>query len=174
VAAVAAAVLALALAAPAAARDDENRDDPFADQWLQEGAARLQALDKVTGRTSDLSVSVGQPVRFGTLDIVLEACYQRPPELPPDSAAFLAIDEHRDDAGQERRLFSGWMFASSPGLSTLEHPTYDVIVLNCVEQVPETAEAPDAAAPGSAGQAAGQASDEDAPVDDGDVALSSE
>ncbi len=92
--------------------------------------AILQGLDKLTGRVSRLTVAVGSSLRFGRLDVVVRACRQAPPEEAPESAAFLEITENRPD-GSRLPLFSGWMFASSPGLSALEHPTYDVWVVGC-------------------------------------------
>jgi hypothetical protein len=96
--------------------------------------AVLQGLDKITARISRLEAPVEQPVRFGTLTIVVRACNKRPPEEPPESAAFLEIDEKRPGDTETRRIFSGWMFASSPALSAMEHPVYDIGVLNCVER----------------------------------------
>jgi hypothetical protein len=131
-------VLALALVARAALA--QPPEDLFADRWLTKPTARLEALDKVTGRVSVVDLAIDTPASFGTLDIVVRACHRRPPELPPDSAAFLEINESRDAAAPVT-LFSGWMFASSPGLSTLEHPVYDVIVLECLEAAEEAEEA---------------------------------
>jgi hypothetical protein len=92
--------------------------------------AVLQGLDKVTARVSTFSAPIGLPVRFGTLEIVAETCVKKPPEEPPETAAFLEIYESKPD--QERQtLFSGWMFASSPGLNPLEHPVYDVWLKDC-------------------------------------------
>lgn len=92
--------------------------------------AVLQALDKILGRTSTLEAKVGEPTRFGTLIITVRACRTRPPEEPPESTAFLEIDDQRP--GEERkRVFTGWMFASSPAVSALEHPVYDVWVKAC-------------------------------------------
>ena len=69
-------------------------------------------------------------VRFGTLSIRVRDCEKNPPEETPESAAFLEIDELRPGEAQTR-VFSGWMFASSPALSALEHPVYDVNLLDC-------------------------------------------
>jgi hypothetical protein len=92
--------------------------------------ARLQALDKVTARVSELELGVGESVTYGSLKITLEACRKTPPTEEPESAAFLAIDDDPPDA-EARRVYSGWMFASSPGLAALEHPVYDVWLLDC-------------------------------------------
>ncbi len=93
-------------------------------------AAILQGLDKITARISTIKAPVGQPVRFGTLEITVRACDKRPPEEPPESAAYMEIRELRPGE-QPARVFAGWMFASSPALSALEHPVYDVSVVDC-------------------------------------------
>ncbi len=92
--------------------------------------AILQGLDKVTARVSTVSAPVGQTIRFGTLEIIARTCDKRPPEETPESAAFLDIWEVRPGE-QAISVFRGWMFASSPALSALEHPVYDVWVLDC-------------------------------------------
>ncbi len=97
---------------------------------LQQRAAMMQGLDKVTARVSTFPLEIDRPARFGTLEITLRACHKRPPEEPPESAAFLEIRELRLGE-QPRPRFSGWMFASSPALNPLQHPVYDVWVLEC-------------------------------------------
>lgn len=93
--------------------------------------AMLQGLDKVTARVVTVEAPVGAPVHFGALEIIVRACKKRRPEDQPESAAFLDIWElHRDQPAQA--LFRGWMFASSPALSAMEHPVYDLWVLDCV------------------------------------------
>jgi hypothetical protein len=90
----------------------------------------LQTLDKVTGRVRVLEAPVGEPVAFGPLTIVVRACRKRAPEEPPETAAFIEIVENK--AGEAPvELFKGWMFASSPAVSALEHPVYDVWVNDC-------------------------------------------
>lgn len=92
--------------------------------------AVLRLLDKVTARVSTVEAPVGEAVRFGTLQMIVRTCDKRPPEDPPESAAFLDIWEVRPGE-PATSLFRGWMFASSPALSALEHPVYDVWVLDC-------------------------------------------
>ncbi len=92
--------------------------------------AVLQGLDKVTARISTIEAPVGDVVRFGTLEIIARVCDKRPPEETPESAAFLDIWEVRRGE-PPTGVFRGWMFASSPALSALEHPVYDVWVLDC-------------------------------------------
>lgn len=101
-----------------------------ADAQLAQRVAMMQGLDKVTARVSTFPLEVDKPARFGTLEITLKACRKRPPEEPPESTAFLEIREIRLGE-QPRPLFSGWMFASSPALNPLQHPVYDVWVLDC-------------------------------------------
>ena len=97
----------------------------------------LQGLDKVTGRVMTIDAPVGAPVHFGTLEIIVRTCRKRPPEEQPESAAFLDIWEIR--SGQAAAsLFRGWMFASSPALSALEHPVYDIWVLDCEDSKAKT------------------------------------
>jgi hypothetical protein len=99
-----------------------------------ETVAVLQGLDKTTARISKFDAPVGKSVRFGTLVITVRACIKHPPEEEPESAAFLQIDEVRQgerNSVVSQQVFSGWMFASSPALSALENPIYDVGVLDC-------------------------------------------
>jgi len=98
--------------------------------------AVLQGLDKATARIATIDVPIDQQVRYGDLLITARACIKHPPEELPESAAFLVIDEMPPDAGPQTRpdrIFSGWMFASSPALSALENPVYDISVLDCKE-----------------------------------------
>jgi hypothetical protein len=109
--------------------------------------AVLQGLDKTTARVSTVEAPVGGIARFGTLEIVARACHKKPPTEPPESAAFLEITDVRPDS-PAIGVFSGWMFASSPALSALEHPVYDVWVIDCREGPPAITAGPaDDAAP---------------------------
>lgn len=90
----------------------------------------LQGLDKVTARVFPIRAEVGQLIQFGTLEIIVRQCFINPPEEPPESAGFLEIVEVRPGENPQW-LFRGWMFASSPALSALEHPVYDVWVVEC-------------------------------------------
>ena len=99
-------------------------------EMTDRSVAVLQGLDKITARVSTFEVAVGETARFGTLLITLRACREAPPIDPPEAAAFLEISEVKPDEAAAA-LFSGWMFASSPALSALEHPIYDVWVTGC-------------------------------------------
>jgi hypothetical protein len=131
---------------------------------LAAGAARaetvavLQGLDKTTARVSTIEAPLGKAVRFGRLVITARACVKHPPEEDPESAAFLQIDELKQSEGSEpvaQRVFSGWMFASSPALSAMESAIYDVSVLDCKADAPP---APAAAAPPGPANGAGEVS----------------
>ncbi len=100
--------------------------------------AVLQTLDKVTARVSTFDAPVGQTVRFGTLAIIARTCDKRPPEEQPESAAFLDIAEVRPGEPTVS-VFRGWMYASSPALSAMEHPVYDVWLLDCISSTSEPA-----------------------------------
>lgn len=116
------AALGLALAAPAAANAQSSD--------LSADVAVLQGLDKVTAHVVTIEAPVGRPVRFGTLEVIARSCKKRRPEENPESAAFLDIWELRQDQPAQS-LFRGWMFASSPALSAMEHPVYDIRLLDC-------------------------------------------
>ena len=91
----------------------------------------LGATDKVTGRSSEIRLEVEDTVEFGTLEVTARACFSTPPYQAPESAAFLQIVDKRDE--EAKRVFSGWMLASSPGISALEHPVYDIWVIECLD-----------------------------------------
>lgn len=107
----------------------------------------LQALDKVTARVYTIKAPIGDLIRFGTLEIIARHCDKRPPEETPESTAFVDIWEVRHGEPTVS-LYRGWMFASSPALAALEHPVYDVWVLDCADKdgepvaEPERAESP--------------------------------
>lgn len=97
----------------------------------------LRGLDKITGKPTDISAPIGKPVRFATLTITARYCYSTPASETPETSAFLQIEDHRPDQ-PAKRVFSGWMYASSPGLNGMEHPLYDVWVINCSNGAPNT------------------------------------
>lgn len=98
-------------------------------------AAVLRGLDKVTGQARDFTAAIGRPVRFGTLEIVARACQKRPAEETPEVSVYVQVyDTPPPRSGEQTHraeIFHGWLFASSPGLSALEHPTYDIWAIDC-------------------------------------------
>ena len=99
--------------------------------WIDGERVTLQALDKITARISTLEIAVGTRQTFGTLEITVEKCAFHPPEEPPESAAFLTIRDIGYGNQPAKTAFAGWMFASSPAVSALEHPVYDITILAC-------------------------------------------
>ncbi|MGE3918375.1 MAG: DUF2155 domain-containing protein, partial [Hyphomicrobiaceae bacterium] len=122
----AAGVVLVGIASPVAAQRLDNRKAVFA------------ALDKVTARISKLEAKLGETVRFGALKVTARACYSRPPTEPPKTSTFVEIDETLLD-GKEKRIFTGWMFAESPGLNAVEHPVFDVWLTGCVQPIAQRA-----------------------------------
>ena len=104
---------------------------PQAQQTLSREIAVLQGLDKITARISTLEAPIEETVTFGSLEIVARTCQETPPEEAPESAAFLEITDNRPD-GPREEVFKGWMFASSPAVSAMEHAVYDIWVIDCI------------------------------------------
>lgn len=98
--------------------------------WIAAQTADLALLDKVTARTSMVSVPVGGQTEFGTLAIAVARCMRRPPEEPAEAAAWITVADSRAGQGAAPS-FRGWMFATSPALNPLQHPVYDVRVVAC-------------------------------------------
>ena len=96
------------------------------------GVVALRTIDKLSARTLTFDIPVGKTVKFGeSLFIRVQACRKSAPIDQPESAAFLQIWERKSYEDESRWVFSGWMFASSPSLSALQHPVYDVWVIDC-------------------------------------------
>ncbi|MCT4655260.1 MAG: DUF2155 domain-containing protein [Cohaesibacter sp.] len=87
-------------------------------------------LDKITGRIIEFDVYVNETVQFGALQVTPRACYTRPPTEPQQTNGFIEVDEITLER-KVRRIFTGWMFASSPGLNAVEHGVYDVWLVDC-------------------------------------------
>jgi hypothetical protein len=109
-----------ALAAPHAALADK----------ISNPIAVFNGLDKITGRIISFEVAINETVQFGALQITPRICYSRPPTDAPQTDAFAQVDEI-DEQKQIKRIFSGWMFADSPGLHGVEHPIFDIWLTAC-------------------------------------------
>ncbi|MBE6455387.1 MAG: DUF2155 domain-containing protein [Alphaproteobacteria bacterium] len=92
----------------------------------------LRGVDKITGRVSTMPATVNEPLQFGDLTIVVERCLTKPQEETPENAAFIRAYEKVTD-NPNREVFKGWMFSSNPALSAMEHPIYDIWVIQCVQ-----------------------------------------
>lgn len=99
-------------------------------QKIKNQIAVFAALDKVTARISPLEIPIDQSQKFGALTITPRICNTRPPIEQPLTSAFVEIDETQLD-NTEKRIFTGWMFAESPGLHGVEHPVFDVWLTSC-------------------------------------------
>lgn len=127
---------------------------------VENQVAVFSALDKVTARISKFEVELGKTATFGALRITPRACYSRPATEEPKTDTFVEVDETQLD-GAEKRIFTGWMFAESPGIYGLEHPTYDVWLTECKKPLRSTAEqAPPAGQTPAAGGDASSAADQ--------------
>jgi hypothetical protein len=116
-------------------------------QKVPNNQAMFSGLDKITGRIISFDVAINETVQFGALQVTPRVCYTRPPTETPNTDAFLEVDEITLQ-GEIKRLFTGWMFAASPGLHAIEHPIYDVWLADCKgPQAPAVADASDATQP---------------------------
>ena len=102
---------------------------------LKGNAVVLRTLDKVTATTKDYTVRIGDELKYGSLTVAVKHCEKKPPEEIPETYAFLQIDDlkldGKGDKGEQERVFSGWMMASNPAISALDHGVYDVWVIDC-------------------------------------------
>src|SRR3954470_3236923 len=97
---------------------------------IKNPTAVFSGLDKITGRIVSFEVATGETVQFGSLQMTPRVCYTRPPTESPNTTTFVEVDEVGLD-NKYRRVFTGWMFASSPGLHGIEHPVYDIWLVEC-------------------------------------------
>jgi hypothetical protein len=120
-------------------------------QKIENQQAVFSGLDKITGRIISFDVAIGETVQFGALQVVPRVCYTRPPTETPNTDAFIEVSEVTLQ-GEVRRIFTGWMFAASPGLHAVEHPIYDIWLTDCKQPLTKVAEDPPAPAPAPAPQ----------------------
>jgi hypothetical protein len=104
-------------------------------QKIANKKASFSGLDKITGRIINFDEDIGETVQFGALRVKTDACYTRPATEAANTDAFVEVDEITLQ-GEVKRIFSGWMFAASPGLHGVEHPIYDIWLADCKN--PET------------------------------------
>ncbi|RWF55455.1 MAG: DUF2155 domain-containing protein [Mesorhizobium sp.] len=115
---------------------------PAAPERITNPVAEFAGIDKITGRIITFDVYIDETVQFGALQVTPRICYSRPQTEEPKTDSFVEVDEITLDR-KIRRIFTGWMFAESPGLNAVEHAVYDVWLKGCKQksEVP----APDAA-----------------------------
>jgi hypothetical protein len=124
-------------------------------QKIVNATAVFAGLDKITGRIISFDVAINETVQFGALRLTPRACYTRPPTETPNTDGFVEVDEITLK-GEVKRIFTGWMFAASPGLHAVEHPIYDVWLTDCKSAKPTVASAqpPQAGEPASSAASA--------------------
>jgi hypothetical protein len=126
-------------AAPAAgeAAPDEETVVEKPTAHIANKRAVFVGLDKITGRTIKFDAALGETVQFGALQVTPRTCYTRPPTEATNTDAFVEVDEVTLK-GDIKRIFTGWMFALSPGLNAVEHPIYDVWLIDCASPIETT------------------------------------
>jgi hypothetical protein len=134
---------------------DEVVTEPPAQKIINKKAS-FSGLDKITGRIINFDEDIGETVQFGALRVKTDACYTRPATEAANTDAFVEVDEITLQ-GEVKRIFSGWMFAASPGLHAVEHPIYDIWLTDCKEpQTTVVSAAPDQPKPAAASPATQQ------------------
>ena len=129
---------------------------------IKHPTAVFAGLDKITGRIITFDVAIDETVQFGTLQITPRVCYTRLPTEAPQTTTFVEVDDINAN-NEAKRIFSGWMFAASPGLHGVEHPVYDIWLTDCrggkdiIVTPPETADLRDETPPATAQPAPTQA-----------------
>ena len=124
---------------------DEVVTEPPAQKIINKKAT-FAGLDKITGRITSFDADIGETVQFGALRVKTDACYTRPATEAANTDAFVEVDEITLQ-GEVKRIFSGWMFAASPGLHGVEHPIYDIWLTDCKDPETTVVAAHPAAAP---------------------------
>lgn len=99
---------------------------------IDKNTAKMQAMDKITGRVSVINVPINGVINFGSLSILVRKCKTRPVEETPENFAFVDITD-KNFKGEEVNIFKGWMLSSSPATHAVEHPIYDVWLLKCID-----------------------------------------
>lgn len=135
----------LCMATSAAAAQNQNETDvqtetlepiekqelePAGDPRISNKVAVFSGIDKITGRIITFDVYIDETVQFGALQVTPRVCYSRDETQKPKTTTFVEVDEITLDR-KIRRIFTGWMFADSPGLNAVDHAVYDVWLKNC-------------------------------------------
>ncbi|HZY51292.1 MAG TPA: DUF2155 domain-containing protein [Devosia sp.] len=103
---------------------------PAAAETISNPIASFSGLDKITGRITNFDVYMDETVQFGALQITPRVCYTRPPTETQRTSVFIEVDQVSLKGGSER-IFTGWMFAESPALNPIDHPVYDIWLVDC-------------------------------------------
>ncbi len=106
---------------------------PALAETIANPVAAFSGLDKITGRITNFDVYIDETVQFGALQITPRVCYTRPPTETQRTSVFVEVDQVNLE-GETTRIFTGWMFADSPGLNAIDHPVYDVWLVDCKQR----------------------------------------
>ena len=112
---------------------EDAETTPAAPQRISNPIAEFTGVDKITGRIITFDVYINETVQFGALQVTPRVCYSRPATEEPKTDSFVEVDEITLDR-KIRRIFTGYMFAQSPGLNAIEHPVYDVWLKSCKQE----------------------------------------
>lgn len=99
---------------------------------IETNSAKMQAMDKITGRVNEIIVPVKSKISFGDFSLVLRACKKRPAEETPENFAFVDVAD-KSFGEDEYNIFRGWLVSSTPGINAIEHPIYDIWLLECID-----------------------------------------
>ncbi|MBE6463116.1 MAG: DUF2155 domain-containing protein [Alphaproteobacteria bacterium] len=99
---------------------------------IETNSALMQAMDKVTGRVNKITVPVNTKVTYGDFSLVLRSCKKRPAEETPENFAFVDVTD-KSFGSEEYNIFRGWILSSAPGINAIEHPIYDIWLLECID-----------------------------------------
>jgi hypothetical protein len=124
---------------------------PVAAETISNPIAAFSGLDKITGRITNFDVYINETVQFGALQLTPRVCYTRPPTETQRTSVFLEVDQVSLKGGTQR-VFTGWMFADSPALNAIDHPVYDIWLVDCRQQ----SDTPPPDAPAASSEAAAQ------------------
>ena len=131
---------------------------PVLAETISNPIASFSGLDKITGRITNFDVYIGETVQFGSLQITPRVCYTRPPTETQRTSVFVEVDQVSLNGGAPDRIFTGWMFADSPALNAIDHPIYDIWLVDC-KQTSDTPPPPDFNASSAEQGASSQAQD---------------
>jgi hypothetical protein len=106
---------------------------PALAETISNPIASFSGLDKITGRITNFDVYIDETVQFGALQLTPRVCYTRPPTETQRTSVFLEVDQVSLKGGAQR-IFTGWMFADSPALNAIDHPVYDIWLVDCKQQ----------------------------------------
>jgi hypothetical protein len=120
-------------ASPAPAAPAPAPAAPAGSDRITNPVAEFAGIDKITGRIITFDVYIDETVQFGALQVTPRVCYSRPQTEEPKTDSFVEVDEITLDR-KIRRIFTGWMFAESPGLNAVEHAVYDVWLKECKQK----------------------------------------